>query len=297
MVFKMIFRHWQSRVNSNSAANVVLIQHVRRRGNQVILLGSTSFSVLLPAATFYPLLVWGPLPHFSHLFIFSVVPCPDSAQTQAGVYRARCLPFPPRESWSIWEVVQSFWEGGTGDEGSLPWSPKEQAARLRSLWKHKLWALFVYYASHLTMCALMARRPVGREGSRQSRDENIHASTVTMRQISEVQIHDNHLLSEWDLQKAKLRIPALHHWHTYISRILGIGEVMSWKGTLALLFLYKDTLSCKRERYNLDQRPYFWWFFWKENNRMRSAFHLFLVVIVPFFFFSFLFFFTVVTYP
>lgn len=74
MVFKMISRHWQTRVNGNSAANASLIQHVRRCGNEVTLLGSESFSMILSASMFYPHLVWGPLPHFSLLFIFLQFP-------------------------------------------------------------------------------------------------------------------------------------------------------------------------------------------------------------------------------
>lgn len=154
MVFKMISRHWQTQVNGNSAANASLIQHVRRYGNQITLLESKSFSMILPASIFYPHPVWGPLLHLLLLFYFFVTPCPDPAQTWAGVDKGWCLPIPSRLSRVSREVLQSFWEAGSGNEGSLPCGPKEWAARLKSPWKWKMWTLcFFYSASHLTVCA------------------------------------------------------------------------------------------------------------------------------------------------
>lgn len=70
MVFKMIFRHWQTLVNGNSAANASLIQLVRRCSNQVTLVESKSFFMTLYTSIFDPHLVLSTLLHFSYISTF-----------------------------------------------------------------------------------------------------------------------------------------------------------------------------------------------------------------------------------
>lgn len=66
----MISRHWQTRVNGNWAANASLIQSVRRCGNQVTLLGSKVFSVILFISIFDPHPVFDTQLHFSLISTF-----------------------------------------------------------------------------------------------------------------------------------------------------------------------------------------------------------------------------------
>lgn len=223
MVFKMIPRHWQTRLKGNSAANASWISHVRRQGNKATSMGSN------PSAWFFLFLYLTPIQFLAICFIFHFFPpvfrsCLDLGCDMVTIVSV-CHFTPVPAPGQVWGAVRLL---GRGNQRCMqPFlQPKGQVTRLRMKERKILAVHFLSLRSPTCLNVLWSLN----ENSFMS-----GCSTATWRQeFQKLRICDLIMccLSEIYMEIC-LRSPARKYINEWLTSTLGVRAVLPRKDTVS----------------------------------------------------------------